>query len=83
MNVQGKFFLIQKHHTYRAKKTGKSKPTSRRKFYDDNELKDAEELAKKYAANNHEDFLLVQVIKEYTKSTIPLDEIEDLKRLTR
>lgn len=63
MDVEGKFFLIEKH--WRAKNI---KGKRRRSFFIGNdEIEKAVERAKKYSQNNREDYLLVQVVKEITK----------------
>lgn len=61
MEVTGKYFLIHKHW---MKQKGKKR---RRKFYAHEELSKAEALARKYAAENKDDYLLVQVVREYSR----------------
>ena len=61
MDVQGKYFLIHKHWLRKGRKK-----FGRRRYYENTELGGAGELAKKYAKEHGDDYLLVQVIKEYS-----------------
>lgn len=69
----GKLFVIHKHRTDRTK-SGKVRKLRRRRFYESNEVEEALGMARKHAAENNRDFLVVQIIAEASvpdKSEVP------------
>jgi hypothetical protein len=61
MDVTGKFILIEKHIITR-------KGTKKRRGYHEADGLDlARDLAKKYAADRKDDFLIVQIVEEVSK----------------
>lgn len=61
MDVTGKYLIIEKHRRVGGKK-------ARRRFNDKENIPTMIELAKGYAEQRGEDFLIVQVIAEVSKS---------------
>ena len=62
--VDGQYLIIPKH---KHRKTGVKRRLQRRQFHGIEEMQTMENLAQKYAAENSEDYLIVQVVKEVSK----------------
>lgn len=73
MDVTGKFFLVEKH------KRIKGKPAKRR-FNEQEDIPTMVELAKQYAQQRGEDFLIVQVVAEVSKPETKSNDLHDTGR---
>lgn len=60
MDVQGKYFIVEKHRKLKGK-------LARRKFNEEGDIPTMVELAKGYAEQRDQDFLIVQVVAEVSK----------------
>lgn len=74
-NVNGKYFIIQKHIT--VKRPDKKRIRQRRRFHTESELPAVRELAAKYANQNKLDFIICQVLEEFSKPDGAADEITE------
>lgn len=67
MDVSGQYFLVNKHIPIGKKK-------KRRFFFTAEEIEKQIELAEKYAGENREDYLIVQVVREVSDSSKKVKE---------
>lgn len=65
-NIDGLYLIIPKHKHSKTSK-GKKKRMQRRVAHGPNELEAIETLAARYAMENGEDYLIVQVVSEFSK----------------
>jgi hypothetical protein len=71
----GKLFVVNKHRV-QTRKDRKVLRRIRRRFYEPQDLEEAMAMARKHAAERHEDFLVVQVIAEASKPNAAASEGE-------
>lgn len=74
-NVNGLYFIVQKHIT--VKRPGKKRIRQRRVFHGKADLPTVQALAAKYAKENKVDFIVCQVIQEFSKPEGAADEITE------